>query len=169
VNREKSQTGSPLRLKFLGFSLYKVKGKAGIRPHQESLKRFKEKIRELTSRKQARPVEQILNRIKQYTRGWLGYYAIADMTSRIKELNEWTRRRIRQIYWKQWKRISARFENLKKLGIDRGRAWEWANSRLGYWRVSLSWILTRSLTNEYLVSAGYDDISQRYEALHQSY
>jgi RNA-directed DNA polymerase len=156
-------------VKFLGFSLYKVKGKTGIRPHQESLKRFKEKIRELTGRKQARPVEQILNRIKQYTRGWLGYYAIADMTSRIKELNEWTRRRIRQIYWKQWKRISARFENLKKLGIDRGKAWEWANSRLGYWRVSLSWILTRSLTNEYLVSAGYDDISQRYEALHQSY
>jgi len=169
VNREKSQTGSPLRLKFLGFSLYQVKGKTGIRPHQESLKRFKEKIRELTSRKQARPVEQILNRIKQYTRGWLGYYAIADMASRIKELNEWTRRRIRQIYWKQWKRVSARFENLKKLGIDRGKAWEWANSRLGYWRVSLSWILTRSLTNEYLVSAGYDDISQRYEALHQSY
>jgi RNA-directed DNA polymerase len=169
VNREKSQTGSPLRLKFLGFSLYKVKGKTGIRPHQESLKRFKEKIRELTSRKQARPVEQILNRIKQYTRGWLGYYAIADMTSRIKELNEWTRRRIRQIYWKRWKRVSARFENLKKLGIDRGKAWEWANSKLGYWRVSLSWILTRSLTNEYLVSAGYDDISRRYEALHQSY
>ena len=169
VNREKSQTGSPLKLKFLGFSLYKVKGKMGIRPHQESLKRFKEKIRELTSRKQARPVEQILNRIKQYTRGWLGYYAIADMASRIKELNEWTRRRIRQIYWKQWKRASARFENLMRLGIDRGKAWEWANSRLGYWRVSLSWILTRSLTNEYLASAGYDDISQRYEALHQSY
>jgi len=168
VNREKSQTGSPLRLKFLGFSLYKMKGKTGIRPHQVSLKRFKEKIRELTSRKQARPVEQILNRIMQYTRGWLGYYAIADMTSRIKELNEWTRRRIRQIYWKQWKKTSARFENLKKLGIDRRKAWEWANSRLGYWRVSLSWILTRSLTNEYLVSAGYDDISQRYEALHQS-
>jgi len=101
--------------------------------------------------------------------GWLGYYAIADMASRIKELNEWTRRRIRQIYWKQWKRISARFKNLMRLGIDRRKAWEWANSRLGYWRVSLSWILTRSLTNEYLASAGYDDISQRYEALHQSY
>ena len=96
VNREKSQTGSPMRLKFLGFSLYKVKEKTGIRPHQESLKRFKEKIRELTNRKQARPVEQILNRIKQYTRGWLGYYAIADMTSRIKELNGWTRRRSRR-------------------------------------------------------------------------
>jgi len=97
------------------------------------------------------------------------YYAIADMASRVKELNEWTRRRIRQIYWKQWKRISTRFKNLMRLGIDRWKAWEWANSRLGYWRVSHSWILTRSLTNEYLASAGYDDISQRYEALHQSY
>ncbi|OWZ82804.1 maturase, partial [Natranaerobius trueperi] len=76
------------------------------------------------------------------------------------------RRRIRMYLWKQWKKISARFKNLKRLGIAKGKAWEWANTRKGYWRIANSWILSRSLTNEYLASIGYDDISKRYEVLH---
>ena len=169
VNRKKSQVGSPLRLNFLGFSMYKTGKKAGIRPHGKSIKRFKDKIRELTSRKQARSVELILKRLKRYTVGWLGYYSIADMESRIKSLNEWIRRRIRQIYWKQWKKIKTKHDNLVKLGIDNENAWKWANSRKAYWRIADSHILHRSLTNKYLASVGYDDILERYKVLHSNY
>ena len=169
VNRKKSQVGSPLRLKFLGFSMYKTGKKAGIRPHGKSVKRFKDKIRELTSRKQARSVELILKRLKRYTVGWLGYYSIADMESRIKSLNEWIRRRIRQIYWKQWKKIKTKHDNLVKLGIDNENAWKWANSRKAYWRIADSHILHKSLTNKYLASVGYDDILERYKVLHSNY
>jgi len=169
VNREKSSVGSPLKLKFLGFSLYKVKRRTGIRPHEKSLKRFKEKIRLLTSRKQGRSIEAILAKLGQCTTGWLAYYSIADMKAKMQEFNEWTRRRIRQIFWKQWKRIKARHDNLIRLGIDKGKAWEWANSRLGYWRVAGSWILATSITNERLVLLGYDDIFKRYAALHSNY
>ena len=169
VNRKKSQVGSPLRLKFLGFSMYKTGKKAGIRPHSKSIKKFKDKIRELTSRKQARSVEMILKRLKRYTVGWLGYYSIADMESNIKRLNEWIRRRIRQIYWKQWKKIKTKHDNLVKLGIDNENAWKWANSRKAYWRIADSHILHRSLTNEYLASVGYDDILERYKVLHLNY
>ena len=169
VNQQKSQVGSPLKLKFLGFSLYKTGKKAGIRPHGKSIKRFKDKIRELTSRKQARSVTNILQRIKRYTTGWLGYYSIADMESKIGSLNEWLRRRIRQIYWKQWKKIKTKHDNLVRLGINNSKAWEWANSRKGYWRIADSYILHRSLTNEYLASVGYDDILNRYKVLHSNY
>ena len=169
VNQQKSQVGSPLKLKFLGFSLYKTGKKAGIRPHGKSIKRFKDKIRELTSRKQARSVENILKRIKRYTTGWLGYYSIADMESKIRSLNEWLRRRIRQIYWKQCKKIKTRHDNLVRFGINKQKAWEWANSRKGYWRIADSYILHRSLTNEYLASVGYDDILNRYKVLHSNY
>lgn len=166
VNREKSKIGSPLRLNFLGFSLCKIGKKTGIRPHGKSIKRFKDKVRELTSRKQGKSVEQILVNLKRFTTGWLGYYSVANMKSHIQTLNEWVRRRIRQIYWKQWKRIKTKHDNLVRLGIPDSKAWEWANSRLGYWRIAHSWILTRSLTNKYLTSVGYDDISKRYEVLH---
>ena len=166
VNQEKSKTGSPLKLKFLGFSLYRIKRKVGIRPHEKSLKRFKDKIRELTSRRQARSIEGILTRLKQYTTGWLGYYAIADMRSRIMDLNEWTRRRIRQVFWKQWKHIRTKYDNLVRLGVAEDNAWKWGNSQRGYWRIAGSWILSTSLTNKYLESIGYDDIFRRYEVLH---
>ena len=169
VNREKSRVGSPLKLKFLGFSMYKTGKKSGIRPHNKSIKKFKDKIRELTSRKQARSIENILQRLKRYTTGWLGYYAIADMENKIKALNEWIRRRIRQIFWKQWKKIKTKHDNLVKLGIDSYTAWRWANSRKSYWRISLSQILTTSLTNEYLASIGYDNIHERYKVLHLNY
>jgi len=169
VNREKSKTGSPLKLKFLGFSMYMVNSKSGIRPHEKSLKKFKETVRKLTSRKQCKPIDVILANLKRYTTGWLGYYAIADMKTRVQALSEWIRRRIRQIHWKQWKKIKAKHVNLKRLGIPDDKAWEWANSRLGYWRVAVSLILTTSLTNKYLASIGYDDIFIRYEALHLSY
>lgn len=124
VNREKSEVGSPMELKFLGFSLYNVGKRTGIRRHGKSLKKFKDKIRELTSRKQGKSIAQILYNLRVYTTGWLGYYAIADMKGKISSFNEWIRRRIRQIFWKQWKRISAKFDNLKRLGIPKGKAWE---------------------------------------------
>ena len=149
--------------------MYKTGKKAEIRPHSKSIKRFKDKIRELTSRKQARSVEIILKRLKRYTVGWLGYYSIADMESNIKRLNEWIRRRIRQIYWKQWKKIKTKHDNLVKLGIDNENAWKWANSRKAYWRVANSHILAKSLTNKYLASVGYDDILERYKVLHSNY
>lgn len=169
VNKEKSKVGSPLRLKFLGFSLYKTGKRVGIRPHAKPIEKFKNKIRQLTSRKQAKPIAVILDKLRKYTTGWLGYYSIAEMSSKIKSLNEWTRRRIRQIFWKQWKKPSAKFENLKRLGIPDRKAREWSYSRLGYWRIADSWILHRSLTNEYLASIGYDDIAKRYEVMHSNY
>jgi group II intron reverse transcriptase/maturase len=166
VNREKSKTGKPTELKFLGFSLYEENGKAGIRPHEKSLKRFKDTVRKLTSRKQGKAIKEILLNLKRYTTGWLGYYAIADMKTQIQTFSGWIRRRIRQVFWKHWKRIKTRRVNLVRLGIPNVKAWKWANSRLGYWRIAGSWILKTSLTNKYLASIGYDDISIRYESLH---
>ena len=88
VNKSKSRTASPLRSKFLGFSLYKMRSKTGIRPHEKSLRRFKSRLRELTSRRQARSIEMILLRLRRFTVGWLSYYSISDMKSKIKELSE---------------------------------------------------------------------------------
>jgi len=166
VNREKSCVGSPLRLKFLGFSLYKAGKKTGIRAHSKSIELFKKRIRVLTNRNRGRTFKQVLHELKVYTRGWLGYYAIADMRERISALDKWLRRRLRQYLWKQWKKISAKFRNLKRLGIQDKQAWMWANTRRGYWRIAGSSVLHMSLTNKYLVSSGYDSISNRYEMLH---
>nr|OZC13389.1 group II intron, maturase-specific domain [Sporomusa silvacetica DSM 10669] len=166
VNRKKSKVGSPLREKFLGFSLHKTPGKIGIRPHGKVLKRFKQKVKEITGRSRGRSIEAILLELRRYTTGWLGYFSIADMRSKMQNLSQWIRRRLRMYLWKQWKKITAKFANLKKLGLDKGKAWEYANTRLGYWCVAGSPILKRTLTDKYLESLGYMNIARKYEVFH---
>lgn len=170
VNESKSKAGSPLKLKFLGFALHaSPKCQSGIRIHEKSIERFKEKIRKLTRRNQGNSVEYVLQKLKQYTTGWLNYYGISDMKSFIQKANGWIRRKIRTYIWKQWKRIRTKHNNLQLLGIPTSKAWEWANTRKGYWRISRTWVLTRSLTDQYLVKIGYDDILERYKILHLNY
>jgi group II intron reverse transcriptase/maturase len=170
VNQEKSTVGSPLELKFLGFSLYVTKsGSTRIQTHVKSLRRFKNKLKERTRRNRGTSIEAILKRLGSYVTGWLGYYAIADMSGVMVKMTKWVRRRIRMYIWKQWKRNSARFEELKKLGVSKGQAWQWANTRKGYWRIAGSWILSTTLTNERLANLGMVNISRKYDVLHSSY
>jgi group II intron reverse transcriptase/maturase len=167
VNRKKSTTGSPTQLKFLGFSLYQWKGKVGIRVHEKPLKRFKERLKEKTSRKRGGRIDQILAELIRLIYGWLAYYRIADMKKFLQGISEWLRRRIRQIYWKRWKRIPTRHENLIKLGVSRDKAWQWANTRKGYWCIAGSWILTTTLNNRYFETLGFPNILKRYEELRE--
>jgi hypothetical protein len=85
-------------------------------------------------------VQSILLELKSYARGWLGYYCIADMKETMARLVKWTRRRIRMYIWKQWKRGRTRFDRLQSLGVNSERAWQWANTRKGYWRTAGSQI-----------------------------
>jgi hypothetical protein len=165
VNQDKSQVGSPLKLKVLGFSLWKINGKTGIRPHGKSLKRFKDKVIEITKRNCGRSVKSILEELRRYTMGWLGYYSVASLASKTQQLDGWIRARLRQYIWKQWKRVKTRFKNLKKHGVSEEQAWQWANTRKGYWRTSHSPILMHTLTNDYFKKLGYDELKGRYEGI----
>ena len=138
VNEQKSAVDRPWKRKFLGFSFTVDKNNPKIRIHKESMKRFKQRIRELTSRKHSINMERRLERLNQYLVGWLGYYQLAETPTVFKKMDGWIRRRLRMIRWKEWKKIKTKNTNLKKLGIDKGKAWEWANSRKAYWRISNS-------------------------------
>jgi len=65
-------------------------------------------------------------------------------------------------YWKQWKKINTKFNNLQKLGISKHKAWEFANTRKGYWRISNSPILATSITNVRLKKAGLVSLLKMY-------
>lgn len=162
VNKTKSKVDRPWRIKYLGFSFYQAKGKVEIRIHPKSVAKFKDKIREITSRSNAKRMEDRYIKLKQVTVGWVNYFKIANMGNIAHKLDEWIRRRIRMCYWKQWKKIKTRHDNLIKLGIDNYKAWEFANTRKSYWRISNSPILAKSLTNKTLESFGYTSLSSVY-------
>lgn len=166
VNKDKSAVDRPWKRKFLGFTFYQWYGKIGVRVHQKSIDKLKNKVREITSRSTGKSMEYRIEKLKQCAIGWINYFGIADISKLTKELDEWTRRRIRMCFWKQWKKIKTKHDNLKRLGVDDQKAWEHANTRKGYWRISHSPILSTTLTNKYLESIGYASFNKRYKQVH---
>jgi RNA-directed DNA polymerase len=167
VNMEKSAVDRPWKRKFLGFSFTSTR-EPKIRISKESIKRVKQKIRELTSRKAPIPMDIRIGKLNQYLIGWYGYYALADTPSNFKNLDQWIRRRLRMCLWKQWKKPKTKVRKLIGLGIDKQKAYEWGNSRKGYWRIAHSPILNRTLGNAFWQSQGLKSLYQRYELLRQT-
>jgi group II intron reverse transcriptase/maturase len=165
VNQSKSEVGSPKKRKFLGFSFYQKKEEVKVRIHSKSIERIKSKLKKLTSRSNAMSMEQRTIKLNQLTIGWTSYFRIADMKSHCQELDEWVRRRLRMCHWKDWKKIGTKFTNLIKLGMERGKAWEFANTRKGYWQISKSPVLHRTLTNSYFKKMKLVTFSQTYSKL----
>lgn len=168
VNEKKSAVDLVSRRKFLGFSFYFGKDGVNIRIHEKSYKRFKDKIREITNRNKGISLEYRLKKLNEYIVGWVNYFAIANAAAKIRELEKWIRRRLRACIWKQWKRVRTRGRNLIKLGVIEYKAWEYANTRKGYWRISNSPILNTTLDNNYLENRGYKSMSKRYQLIHNS-
>jgi hypothetical protein len=106
----------------------------------------------------------ILEEISRLSIGWLGYYSIAALKTHLTRISGWLRRRIRQIYWKRWKRVQTRYENLIQAGTKKP---DMANTRDGYWRTADSPILKYSLTGQYLERQGFPDVLKRFEKLHE--
>jgi RNA-directed DNA polymerase len=162
VNREKTQVVHFSRIKFLGYSFYKKKGEVRFRIHPKSIAKLRDKIRGLTSRSNGWGYSARKEKLSAFIKGWVNYFKYADIKNLLIKIDEWYRRRLRMVIWKQWKLVRTRFRNLIKLGIPKRKAWEWANTRKGYWHVSNSYILSRSITIKNLSSAGYLFFSDYY-------
>lgn len=164
VNGNKSAVDRPWRRKFLGFSFTKHR-EPKVRIAKASVNRMKDKIRDITSRKRPYSMEVRIQKLNQYLMGWCGYFALADTPSVFKSLESWIRRRLRMCVWKSWKKPSTKVRKLTGLGVPKGKAHEWGNSRKGYWRISKSPILHRALGNSYWSSQGLKSLVSRYETL----
>lgn len=136
VNRKKTEVAHISKVKYLGYTFYRYKGKCRLRVHAKSVVKMKNKIRELTDRNKGISNKKREKEYQEYVRGWVQYYRLADMKGLLKRTDEWARRRIRAVYWKQWKKIKTRYRMLKALGMEHWMAKELACSRKGYWRMA---------------------------------
>ena len=163
VNREKSFVAHISRgVKYLGYAFYRRGGELRFRVHPRSLASLRDRVREILSRSNGWSLDYRRHRLRSLVNGWVGYFRLADMRGALRELDSWVRRKIRCVYWKCWKRVGTKFRALVRLGVGRGRAWQWANSRKAYWRVAGSGILDRALSNAKLEELGWTTFYQRY-------
>ena len=153
VNSEKSAVARPGERKFLGFSFtFGRPLKRCIAP--KAIQRFKQRVRELTRRTRGVKVDTMVVQLTTYLRGWKNYFGYCQTPSVMAALEQWFRRRLRSVIWKQWTRGSVRFAELSKRGVGRDLAAQTAGSAHGPWRLANSPALTIALPNAYFDSLG---------------
>jgi RNA-directed DNA polymerase len=162
VNQGKSSVGSAFRVTLLGFGFLRRGGEVKVRIDPKARKRAKDRLRRLTSRRWGVSMERRIRELNRFTVGWTAYFALADTPRPLSDLDEWLRRRLRQVRWKEWKRYRTRRRNLRALGIPERSAREWAGSRKGYWRIAGSWVLHRALPDAYWCELGLQGFSDPY-------
>lgn len=157
VNVSKSKISKPEDIKFLGFGFYfdnfQYKFKAKV--HEDSISKFKLKIKELTKRNWGISLTKRLLKLKQLFRGWYSYFKNYISITTLKRIDRNTRFRLRMIIWKQWKNTKTRMKALMKMDVSKYKAWQWANSRKSYARIASTFIMTTTATNDRLRRKGY--------------
>ena len=166
VNRKKTEVAHISKVKYLGYTFYRYKGKCRFRVHPKSVTKMKNKIRELTDRDNGMSNAKREEKYQQFVRGWVNYFKLADMKNLLKETDEWARRRIRAVYWKQWKKVRTKYRMLKALGLEDWRVKELAFSRKGYWRMAKA--LNQALSNKIIAKLGYTSMLDYYLVVYEN-
>jgi RNA-directed DNA polymerase len=167
VNPKKSKVEKATKAKFLGFSFWKWKREVYIRIANRTKERYMEKMRNLTRRTRSGKLEDILREVNQYNRSWMAYFRLATTPSVYQQLDEWLRRRLRQLLWKRWKHGTTRYRELVRLGVPNERA---ALGAIGTspWRMAHSPVVHEALCNAFWHSSGLESLSARYNQLRYS-
>lgn len=161
VNREKTSVAHIRYVKYLGYGFYRYKGKCRLKVHRKSIGKMKDRLRTVLNKNngisnEARPII-----LKRFVKGWVNYFKLADMKGMLKTTDEWMRRKIRAIYWKQWKRIRTRYRMIRQYNIPEWKVHELANCRKGPWRAAQ--MLNSVLTNKEIARLGYITMTSYYE------
>ena len=141
VNLEKSAVDRPWNRKYLGFCVTNSRKNPKIRIHWRTIKRFKDRIREITARRRGRSISQVVGELKEFMSGWWNYFGITESFNRLRPLQHWVRRRLRAVIWKHWKNRRTRVGELLKRGVYRDQALTTGCARKGPWRMSkVKWV-----------------------------
>lgn len=160
VNRQKTVTAHISKVKYLGYGFYIYRGKCRFKVHRKSVTKLKNKIREVTKRNNGWSNQLRIKKFNEVIRGWINYFKMADMKNLMVTTDEWSRRKIRAVYWKQWKKVKTRYRMISKYGIPKWKVTEMANCRKGVWRASI--MLNSVLTNKEIAGLGYMSMTDYY-------
>jgi RNA-directed DNA polymerase len=153
VNIEKSAVARPWQRKFLGYSMtFHLKPR--LKVAQLSVKRIRETLKENFRRSKGRRLDRFIEQeLNPILRGWGNYYQLAQVEGTFKELDQWMRRKLRQMLWRQWKRSYTRAAHLIKRGLSRERALKSAGNGRGSW-----WNSGASHMNEAFPQRYFDEV-----------
>ena len=148
VNHQKSRTCSTDGVEFLGFIFRGYGGQIRVSP--KKIKKFKDRIREITRRNRGVSMRARVIELRRYIQGWVGYFRLVPLKSFYEDLDKWIRRRLRACFWRQWRNPRTRIRNLLKLGVPEHEAFTHGSSSKGPWVMSSSKAVHMALSLAYL-------------------
>ena len=153
-------------MKYFGYSFYVKDGRCRLGLYPKTKASIKSRLKELAGRSIGMGYEERKEEQRTYMRGMMEYYKFVDAQKFMRATDEWYRSRLRMCMWKCWKKFNTRFENLMKCVVGKWQAWQWANTRKGYWRIAGCYVLTRAISNDELKRLGYPCLMDYYKRLH---
>lgn len=168
INREKSGIRKPVQFQLLGHAFVPTyvkgeKGKYQLIVSDKKWKSFKQELKRITKKTTPSTFDQRIAKLKEVQQGWIKYFRMASMQSKLKELDGWLRNRLRYCIWEDWKKPERRRKNLIRLGVNYHQAYGWSRTRMGGWAVAQSPILGTTITVERLIKRGYQSMHSYYE------
>lgn len=168
INRKKSGIRRPTTFNLLGYGFvptYKKgeKGKYQLIAKKSKWQEFKQKLKYLTRKTIPMSFDERMRRINWLIRGWINYFKLASIYTKLKKLEEWLRNRLRYCIWHHWKKPERKRKNLIRLGVPHGQAYAWSRTRMGGWAVAQSPILGTTITIERLKRRGFISLSEYYK------
>ena len=126
---------------------------------------MKIKVKEITRKTSPKTFDQRIQELKLLQRGWLNYFRLGNISSKLKAIDSWIRNRLRYCIWKDWKKAERRRKNLIRLGVEQGKAYAYSRTRKGGWAVAQSPIMTTTVTLERLRKRGYESMFDYYQSV----
>lgn len=160
VNDKKSAVAIVSDRKFLG---YRIRRDGALLVSPSSVKRAKDKIRELTRRNAGKSFASVLKTLNAYLRGWLHYYQLAEIRSLWRRLDSWIRRKLRCYRLKQQRKYTTVVKFLTNLGVSRIEAMRIGSSGKGHWRLSRTQAVHQALSKAWFHSQGLLNLEERWE------
>jgi RNA-directed DNA polymerase len=132
VNRDKSAVARPWDRTFLGYS-FTVAREPKLKVARRSVQRLKDKLRATFRAAQGRRLKDTIATLVPIIRGWTAYYRLSRVVNVFEELDQWLRRKLRAVLWRQWKRGRTRFDELRRRGLTAEHARLSAGNGRGPW------------------------------------
>jgi len=163
VNQRRSRTCSTNGVEFLGYQFHGFGGQ--IRVSEKNVLKFRRRCKDITRRNRGVSMSARLQELRQYVRGWMGYFCLEHRKTMFRSLDKWLRRRVRACYWKWWRLAKTKIRKLLQLGINRDEALNHGYSRKGPWRMSGSRAVQMALSITWLNAQGLlslEDLWKRF-------
>jgi group II intron reverse transcriptase/maturase len=164
INTKKSAVAPAQRRKFLGYSFIGKK-EPRVRLANETKERFKARVREITRGHRSQPIEDRIEQLVFFTRGWINYFRLIETGRLLDDLDGWIRSRLRMCMMKQWRKPQTRGRNLRKLGLTEEQCNPYKSGKR-YWHLAQMSYTKWALNNQYWQDLGYVSLKEMWKACH---